>query len=291
MKKRHRQSNVGSKNKSKNRKNSKQSRRKLKKLDWEWRRKRIRNPRSPDRQDQNYWQDLTGKVIQVFYHLKDKDKSIEYSLCLKMMTWQILWTKVKKSKSHLSLLIVASKRRKIQKVLLLMLVWVLREKLSLKTIQMKISRKSNTITEGATLKKVLSVTLIRVHNATSIKVHSVTLMMRVQVNWLIQINTHNNSCREIKQGRSSKKLTLEAASNKILRLERWINKSRILNTMVFFSISTVRDSAALYRWTSSTHSNQCLFKINPILQVTLPKICMEITWDKAVTTPKWAKKI
>ena len=100
MKKRHRLSNVGSKNRSKNRKNSKQSRQKLKKLGSEWRRKRIRNPKSPDRQDLNYWQDLTGKVIQVFYHLKDKDKSIEYSLCLKMRTWQILWTKVKKSKSE-----------------------------------------------------------------------------------------------------------------------------------------------------------------------------------------------
>ena len=122
MKKRHRQSNAGSKNKSKNKRSLKQSRQKQKKLDSEWRRRRIKNPRLLDRQDLNYQQDLTGKVIQVSYHLKDKDKLIECSLCLKMTTQQILWTRVKKSKSHLSPLIVVSKQRKTQKVLLLMLV-------------------------------------------------------------------------------------------------------------------------------------------------------------------------
>ena len=257
MKKRHRLSNVGSWNKSKNRKSLKQLKQKSKKLDSEWRRKRIRNPRSLDRQDLNYWQDLTGKVIRVFYHLKDKDKSTEYSLCLKMMTWQILWTKVKKFKSHLSPLIVVSKRKKIQRVLLLMLAWVPRAKVSSKTIRMRISRKSNTITEGVILKRVLNVTTIRVLNVTSIRVLSATLMMMERVNWLIQISMHSNSCHEIKQGQSSKKLTLVAANNKILRLECWINKSRILSTTVYFSISKVKDSAAQYRWISSTHSNQC----------------------------------
>ena len=172
-----------------------------------------------------------------------------------------------------------------------MLEWVPRAKVSSKIIRMRISRKSNTITEGVILKRVLNVTTIRVLNVTSIRVLSATLMMMERVNWLIQISMHSNSCHEIKQGQSSKKLTLVAANNKILRLECWINKSRILSTTVYFSISKVKDSAAQYRWISSTHSNQCLFRISPILLVTLPKICMEITWDKAATTHRWAKKI
>ena len=172
-----------------------------------------------------------------------------------------------------------------------MLAWVPRAKVSLKTIQMRISRKSNTITEGVILKRVLNVTTIRVLNVTSIRVLSATLTMMEQVNWLIQISTHSNSCHEIKRGQSSKKLTLVAANNKIPRLERWINKSRILNTTVYFSISKVKDSAAQYRLISSTHSNQCLFRISPTLLVTLPKICMEITWDKVATTHRWARKI
>ena len=205
------------------------------------------------------------------------------------MTWQILWTKVKKFQNPLSpLIVVQRKQRKIRRVLLLMLAWVHRARVSSKTIQMKISRKYNTITEGVTLKRVLSVTVL---NVTSIRVLNVILTTRVRVSWLIQISMHSNSCHEIKQGRSSKKLILVAANNKILRLACWINKSRILNTMEYSSISKVKDSVAQYKSTSSSHSNQCLFKISPISQVTPLKICMEITWDKAGTTHRWAKKI
>lgn len=143
-------------------------------------------------------------------------------------------------------------------------------KVYLKAIQTKTSHKFKLTTGPVNSKKVLNV----------------ISMKRGQVNSLTQISTPNSSCREIRRDRSSKRLTSAAVSSRT-HLWVWTNKSQIPNTTVSFSISRAKDLAAPSRWTSSSQTSPCLFKISLTSPATQLKTCMEITWDRAATILKW----